>query len=208
MPGKKGMSRKGIEAYRDLVARLVDFQRRLIPSFEAQVEIAPLSKGFAFVRGSGRQDTERPLSQWLRDLPPETKSIPLAALVKPRRGIFDLELKHWLFQIHGSIQVSFLSLPSSLDAQTLKELEVGKSEALVGYVGESVCVDVQYLQDARIDGVSAWSVFTFAASTDSYARHLSYGEHQQHLEALVLEGFLCRWPTLVAADDKYYVPVS
>jgi len=202
------MSRQGIEAYRDLVARLVDFQRTVIPSFETQVKIGPLPKGFAIVRGSGRQDTKQPLSRWLRDLPPETKSIPLAALVRPRRGIFDLEFKRWLFQIHGSIQVSFLSLPSSLDAQALKQLEVAKSEALVGYAGESVCVDVQYLQGARIDGVSAWSVFIFAASRDSYVRRLSYGEHQQHLEALVLEGFLCRWPTLVEADDQYYVPVS
>jgi hypothetical protein len=197
--------------YYVLLRRLVDLQKKLIRAFETEIKIVPLSLAFpGEFRGQieGIVTPGRPISQILRDWPDGIAILPLHAWVKPRKGIVQLEGQNWLFEVHGSSQVSFIGLPSGLDMDIIKCLKSGQTDVLTDVQGCGPQVEVMYLKGGRTDGVSAWSVWSFMGSeavAHPQGDVSSQSDHQRLLEELAREGFLIPWPYRSPEGYWYYV---
>jgi hypothetical protein len=199
---------KLIEQYKELLRQLLDLQQKLIQAFEAEVELIPLSSDFIDAFGSELNDIVkdgRSISQIVQAWPSQISGLSLLLFVKPRKGVIQLDEQNWLYNIHGSTQVSFISLPSGLDEEVLEQIRKGKTDALIDLPNGGLDVEIQYLKEGRTDCVSAWSVWVFANSVGSNMGNLSLLEHENLLEKLAREGFLTRLPQTSIDEGRYFV---
>jgi len=195
--------------YRELLRLLVNLQQKLIYAFEGEVEVVLPPSTFPDELRHQVEHVIRPglsISQVLCDWPDDVVILPLHLWARPRKGVIQLEGREWLFEIHGSLEVSFGGLPPGLDADTIEHLKMGETDVLDGMQGCGPQVEVKYLKGGRTDGVSAWSVFSFARSkplADLEGAGISESDHQCLLKRLVEEEFLVPWPYSDA--DRYFV---
>lgn len=200
-----------VKEYHVFLRQLVDLQQKLIQAFEAEIKIVPLSLTFPGEFRSQIEGIVRPgrsISQVLRDWPDEITILPLHAWIKPRKGIVQLKGQNWLFEVHGSSQVSFIGLPSGLDMDIIECLKRGQTDVLTDVQGCGPQVEVVYLKGGRTDGVSAWSAWSFIRSKAVVRLQgdvSSQSDHQRLLEKLVIEESLIPYPYPSAEGDRYYV---
>ena len=200
--------KKKIGKYLAMLDELKSLQEGLVRAFESRVKTIPLLSHIA-AKFNGKLDnivsSEYSISQVLGIWPDDIAILPLFVWVQPTRGIVRFKAQNWLFDIHGSLQVYFTSLPLDLDVREIDFSEMDDRDKLVYLPGSGPNIEVQYLRGGRFDGICAWSVSEFAKSIGCWASTLSQFEHERILEKLVQEGFLHPWLDLHAEGDRYFV---
>jgi hypothetical protein len=146
----------------------------------------------------------RPISHILRAWPSDVPLVPLSTWVRPRVGILQLEERHWLFNIHDSIEVQFVGLPAELKEAVVEALRAGTMDAIQDLPGCGPIVEATYFGMGRNQGVTTWTVHESAQSTGFKAGNLSISDHKNSLDELVRDGFLIAWPG-PTPEDPYFV---
>ncbi len=190
--------------YFKIVKKSIDLQKRLISKFESTVEISSSLPEFLNLPDKVFDKiSNHKISQLFRLYPNETQSLSLSIFVTPRKGVLELDNRNWLFQIHGSTEVSFLQLSKSIKPAMLEQVKQGKVDILLG-TSHDLAVEVQYLKDGRVDGADSWSMFLFTSSMKIQRNHMSQDEHQLLLEQLVKQDILTIWES-VTGNQEFFV---
>ena len=189
----------------------MNLQRKLVRRFESEAEIVSLSSRYPPVFGENQAKYEalikpgRTVSQvlctWPVDLP---WLLPLQLWVRPREGVVQVEGQHWLFQLHGSVEVSSKGLPPGLGTKALELLKEDKREGLTDLRDMGPTIEVTYAKEGRTDSVKSWSMYLFAQSLHSKASDLTQSDHRRLLEDLARGSLLLPWPSH-NLRSSYYV---
>ena len=191
--------------YSELLTRYCDLQLKLVQTFESAVEIIPpppaLLDQIPALRGAIRP--EYSVSQILRAWPKGVLMYPLVAWVKPRVGVFNLEERKWLFNVHGTWQVNFLGLPLEIGERILESLRQEEMSVLKDIPGCGPNVDMTFFGMGSTHGVTAWQMYLFVKSHDPMTNKLSLSDHESLLDKLFKEGLLVREPDYTPAESYY-----
>src|SRR5690349_19268406 len=113
------------ETYHRFLRQFLEFQRALTVAFESTIRVKALPPDL-------QRDLEWPyntmirpdrtISDILHQWPADWPELPLLLWVKPRIGVMTFNEAPWLFTLHGSSQVTFLRLPTTLDAKSVATL--------------------------------------------------------------------------------------
>ena len=197
--------------YRTLLKRFVDLQQKLAEAFESAVEIVPPSNlPDPFCEVESIIKPECSISEILRTWPSSVPVLPFLVWVRPRVGVLQLEGNNWMFNIHGAMEIQFVSLPSELEKTKLESLHKGEMDVLRTVPGCGPVVESTYYEMGRVYGLTTWSAWVFVQSVNSQMAALSLSDHENLVEKLVQEGFLISYPDhtlggphfILAADDK------
>jgi len=165
-----------------------ELQVSLIHAFEATVSIIPpsdeLLNDFPHLE---LLNTTHTISDIVRSWPLGKFWYPLPAWINPRNGLVEAHGQRWFFNVHGSSEVSFHSIPNDvLLDDLLKQLEVNREynnitfEAMV-----EVSYDLSRNEITPFFGGTIWEIYLFLDSLDS--NYDSEGDTEILLERLVSE---------------------
>lgn len=194
-----------------LVKQVIQFQQELIPAFEEAVNVVQpenlLSSGHPpFIAMANAIAPNKKVHQVIRDWPADLSHYPMVGWVKPSKGIIQVKLQSWFFQLHGSQQVSFHAIPDSLVSVVLKRLENNQPALLrEDFVNREpyLFIDVTYLKHGKTDGVRAWSMYLYSEYGQIFRdSSISHDQHKEYLINLVKLGLLDEVP---GEDEHHYL---
>lgn len=185
------------EEYHKLLRQLVNLQQKLLQVFETEIEVVPPPGLLEKLAGGKLKDIIIPkysVTEILGAWPEKIPVLPLVTWIVPRVGVVELEDQNWFFNVHGCLEIQFVWLSPQLDQMVLSTLKAGRMDVLKNLPEYGPEVEATYFGRGRTDGISAYSVHIFAASTGSIFGHLSEEEHKSLLEEMVEQGIIEHLP--------------
>ena len=202
------VTKEQLQDYLTFFIQLVSLQRKLIPVFEASVEIEPVTSEYAQIFAKHYQDV--PVSSTLLEVirpgrlvsdifrawpshpfPPLTMIAPMLHWVKPRTGVMNFEGQKWLFQMHGMNELAFQKLPTKLEPETVQAIE-DESPSVLTDIPEGMWeedeyphLDVTYLPGGQTDGVRPVAAWLYASSRRCGFSDIDESKHKEYLEEAV-----------------------